>query len=497
MTAIGKARALAMRVLGASSPLVAGRLISAALTFALPLILARLLLPEEFGTYKQFFLIAQTLQLTGQLGLTQSLYYFLPRGGKERGAYVSQTFFSLAVLGVGFGIALWFAAPQLGRWLGDGSLASLRAPLALFGGLMLASASLESAILSEGRIVRAALAYVLTDGLRAGALVLGAKYGGPAGLFWAAAGTAAARVAALFFIVATRTVPFARPNAALFRTQLAYALPFAGASYLYVAQRYFSQYAVSASFDTATFALFAVASFHMPVVDIVFTPLSDVMIVHIGKAQHAGDKHAAWRAWDDAVQKLASILFPAAVCAWLFGPTLLPLLFTHKYDGSVPLFLLATAEIPLWILPLDALLRAAGDTRFLFAFNGVRIALTGGLVIGGIHWFGLPGAIAGGILSEGLARVGMLARGKRFLGVSAARMCDWAALARTAMAAAVACLPAYGVRFIGLHGMAAVVVGALVYGAVYLGITFAMMRLFRGSPAQPIADSQPRLVVGR
>ena len=42
------------------------------------------------------------------------------------------------------------------------------------------------------------------------------------------------------------------------------------------------------------------------------------------------------------------------------APTLLPLLFTHKYDGSVPLFMLATLEIPLWILPLDALLRAAG-----------------------------------------------------------------------------------------------------------------------------------------
>jgi len=397
---IARLRALFVKVLGASSPLVAGRLVSAALTFGLPLALARLLTPDQFGTYKQFFLIAATLQLTGQLGLTQSLYYFLPRGGKERGAYVSQTFLSLAVLGVAFGIALWFATPIIGRWLGDGSLAALRVPLALFGGLMLCAASLESAIMSEGRIARAALAYVLTDAVRAFALVLGAKYGGPAGLFWAAAGTSAVRVAALFFIVGTKTVPFARPHLGLFKKQLAYALPFAGASYLYVAQRYFSQYAVSASFDAATFALFAVASFHMPVVDIVFTPLSDVMIVHVGKAQHTNQPRAAWAAWNDAVQKLASILFPAAACAWLFGPTVLPLLFTHKYEGSVPLFLLATVEIPLWVLPIDALLRAAGDTRFLFAFNGARIAVTAALVLGGIHAFGLPGAIGGGILSE-------------------------------------------------------------------------------------------------
>ncbi len=494
---IARLRALFVKVLGASSPLVAGRLLSAALTFGLPLVLARLLTPEQFGTYKQFFLIASTLQLTGQLGLTQSLYYFLPRGGKERGSYVAQTFGSLALLGALFGGALWLAAPTLGRWLGDGTLASLRAPLALFGGLMLGAASLESAILSEGRIAKAALAYVLSDGVRALALVLGAKYGGPAGLFWAAAGTAAARVAALFVIVMSRTVPFARPRAALFKAQLAYALPFAGACYLYVAQRYFSQYAVSASFDAATFALFAVASFHMPMVDIVFTPLSDVMIVHIGKAQHSGRPRAAWAAWNEAVQRLASILFPAAACAWLFGPALLPLLFTHKYDASVPLFMLVTLEIPLWILPLDALFRAAGDTRFLFVFYCARLVLTAALVLGGIHSFGLPGAIAGGILSEALARVGMLARGRRFLAVTWSRLCDWAALGRTTAAAVAACAPAYAVRTLVDHGIVGVLLGALAYGTTYLGLVFALGRLFGGGAAQTIEDGEPGFVIGR
>jgi O-antigen/teichoic acid export membrane protein len=486
MKPLARLRALFVTVLGAGSPLVAGRLVSAALTFGLPLVLARLMAPREFGTYKQFFLIAQTLQLTGQLGLTQSLYYFLPRGGKERGAYVSQTFGSLAILGAGFGVALWFGAPHIGRWLGDGSLASLRAPLATYGGLMLCAAALESAILSEGRIGKAALAYVISDGIRAFALILGVHLGGPVGLFWAAAVTSAVRVAALFLIVGMRTVPFAWPRAALFRTQLAYALPFAGASYLYVAQRYFSQYAVSASFDTATFALFAVASFHMPVVDIVFTPLSDVMIVHIGRAQHTTDPRAAWAAWNDAVQKLATILFPATACAWLFGPTLLPLLFTHKYVGSVPLFMLATAEIPLWILPLDALLRAEGDTRFLFAFNGVRIAVTAALVLGGIHAFGLPGAIAGGVIAEAFARVGLMARGRRFLGVSWLQLCDWPSLSRTLVAASTACLPAYAVRHLVPPGMGAVVAGAAMYACSYVGLTFALRRTQQPLPAPAI-----------
>ena len=494
---IARLRALFLRVLGAGGPLVGGRLVSAALTFALPLMLARLLTPEEFGTYKQFFLIAQTLQLTGQLGLTQSLYYFLPRGGKERGAYVAQTFASLAALGAGFGLLLWCSTPHLGRWLGDGSLASLRAPLALYGGFMLCAASLEGAIMSEGRIGKTALALLISDGVRAFALVAGAKWGGPAGLFWAATLFAVLRVVGLFLIVGTGTVPWARPRWRLYKQQLAYALPFAGASYLYVAQRYFSQYAVSASFDAATFALFAVASFHMPMVDIVFTPLADVMIVHIGKAQHEGRGEAAWGAWNEAVQRLATILFPAAACAWLFGPTILPLLFTHKYDASVPLFLLTTIEIPLWILPLDALFRAAGHTRFLFGFYFVRLILTGALVIFGIHAFGLPGAIVGGIISEAVARVVMLARGRRFLEVSWAGLLDWGNLLRITAAAAVACVPAFGLRVAVAHGVVGVLAGAVAYGATYLGLSFAIGRLFRGGAAQAVGDGEPRLVVGR
>lgn len=486
MTLVARARALVGRTLGAGSPLVGGRLVSAALTFSLPLVLARLLSPEAFGTYKQFFLIASTLQLTGQLGLTQSVYYFLPRGGRERGAYVAQTLFSVTALGALFGVLLWCATPLVGRWVGDGQLVGLRTPLALFGGLMLAAAPLEGTLLSEGHIGRAALAYVLSDGVRAAALVAGALWDGPTGLFWAAVGTALVRWAAYVFIVVVRMVPFARPRRALFRAQLAYALPFAGASYLYVAQRYFSQYAVSASFDAATFALFAVASFHMPVVDIVFTPLADVMIVQLGRAAHEADRRAGWEAWNDTAQKLASILFPAATCAWLFGATVLPLLFTHKYDRSVPLFMLATAEIPLWILPLDALLRAEGDTRFLFVLNAVRILFTAALVLGGIALFGLPGAIGGGIAGEALARLGMLLRGRRFLGVPLGRILDWPALGRTAAAALGACVPAWALRLVPLRPVLGVLVAGTVYAGAYVGLRVLLGRR-RGARAAAAA----------
>ena len=64
---------------GPAFRLVAGRVIGGVVSFAIPVVLARVLLPTAFGTYKQLFLIYMTLYGVAQLGAAESLYYFVPR----------------------------------------------------------------------------------------------------------------------------------------------------------------------------------------------------------------------------------------------------------------------------------------------------------------------------------------------------------------------------------------------------------------------------------
>jgi O-antigen/teichoic acid export membrane protein len=475
-----RVRALLVGALGPSSPLVLARLLSAALTFGLPLALVRLLEPHAFGTYKQFFLVTTTLLLVGQFGLTQSLYYFLPRGGAERGSYVSQAVTLLWSLAIGLGIALWLLAPSVASWVGSPDLARLRLPMAVTATLMLMASPLESSLTSDGRIAGAALSYVTSDALRAGGLVAAAKWAIPhlglAAIFWAAAMVSGLRVLALVLLLERGVLPWAPIDRVRLRAQLAFALPFAGASLLYVGQRFCTQYVVSARSDPATFALFTVAAFHLPVVDIVFGPIAEVLMVQLGKTIGC-DHRASLTAWDDAVHKLASILFPAACGAWLLGPTMLPILFTQKYAGAVPLFYLATLEIPIWILPVDSLLRSAGDTRFLFIFNAIRIFMTVALVLAGIRMGGLGGAIAGGIASESIARAVMIARGRRFLGhPDLAQVLDWESLARIGLAAALATALAWLVRLVLPASLHMVLASIAVYGASYLALRFVLLK---------------------
>jgi O-antigen/teichoic acid export membrane protein len=458
------------KLLGTSSPLVLARVISTALTFGLPLMLVRLLRPAELGTYKQFFLVVMSLHLIGQMGLTQSLTYFLPRGDAGRGSYVAHALLLLWALALILGLGLFVAAPRVGNWLGSGELAALRLPLALTAALLLATAPIESALIAEGRIRASALASALSDGVRALLLVAAARLGASA-IFWAPVAVGVLRLGALVALVGGRVLPVARPDRARLVQQLRFALPFAGASLFFVAQRYSSQYLVSVRFDVALFPLFTIAYFHFPVVDIVFTPITEVLMVGLGKSL-GRDPRATQAHWNEAIVRLASILLPAVAGAWLLGPTMLPILFTDQYRAAVPLFMLATLQIPLSILPVDALLRAAGDTRFLFIFNAVRIPAAVALVLLGIHHGGLAGAIVGNLVAEALARVGLLLRGRRFL---AGPLVDWAALGRVALAAALACVPACAVRVSGAHGLRLVLPSMAVYGIAYFMLRAALL----------------------
>src|SRR4051812_32574493 len=438
-----RAQALATRLFGRSGSLVLSRILSAAITFGLPLALVRLVDPTGYGTYKQFFLVSNTVLLVGQVGLTQSLYYFLPREKDRAGSYAAQTFLGLAAIGVVAGLALYACAPLLAHFLESPGLLEFRAPLAIYTGGMLAASPLEASLVSHGRPARAAIAYTLTDALRASSLVAAAALLGGPWLFRAAAAVAVLRVVALWLLAIRGGIPFGRPTAGRFRLQLAFALPFAGSAVLWVAQRQFSQYAVSASFDPATFALFAVASFHMQVVDIVYTPTSEVLMVELAQAPRPSAGAEAFR---NSVARLATILFPATAGAWLLGSTVLPLLFTNTYLAAVPLFMLATLEIPIWVLPVDAVLRAHNETRYLLWFSAVRIAMAAAFILGGIHFFGLAGAIGGGIATEAVSRFFMLSRGCRHFEAGPWQVFDWPALGRIALSATVAAAVAWPVR---------------------------------------------------
>ena len=62
--------------------LMSGRTVGFVAAFLIPVVLARILDQAEFGTYKQLFLICGHAVRHGPVGMAESLFYFLPRAGE-------------------------------------------------------------------------------------------------------------------------------------------------------------------------------------------------------------------------------------------------------------------------------------------------------------------------------------------------------------------------------------------------------------------------------
>lgn len=396
------------------------RAFCAGVTFVIPLALARLLEVAEYGTFKQFFLLANTLYLALLLGVPQSLYYFLPRVENERRrAFVGQTLTWLAGSGLAVGLFIFLCTP-LSRAVGGEQLVALRLPMAVFCGCLLASGALEATLTAQGRPGAAAIGYVSSDAAKTVAFVVPALLGyGLHGVVWGAAIFTVIR-ACVAWIVHARPAAFEGGGAffrkELFREQLRYALPFGGAMLLAMPQQQFHQYVVSVASSPQVFAIYAVGCFNLPVVDLLYTPTSELLMYRIGELARMGaHERQAAAEFRESVGKLAYAFLPLAAGLFAIAPSFLTLLYTNKFVDSAPIFRVALAAVVLACFPVDGVLRAKGKTRLLFVSYASKIALTVPLILGLFHLLGPIGAMAGFALTETIHKTVLLALAARAL----------------------------------------------------------------------------------
>jgi O-antigen/teichoic acid export membrane protein len=393
-----------------------GRGISAVLTFAIPIVLARQLMQAEYGTYKQFFLLAATVYLVGQAGLTASLYYFLPRSEPEtRSRWLLQALIGLFLVGACAAVGTMIFGGALAARFRNPQLGAVAPALAIYIWAYLGSAPLEISLTSIKKTGWSGAITVLSDLVRTAALVLPIHYGfGVTGLAWAATAFAVLRLVAAWALALSGAVgPVARPTRAAIKQQLVYSIPFAGAVLLATAQMQLAQYFVAAMTDAATFAVYAVGVLQIPLTDMLYTPIAEVMMVRLAQTDAAGTPPI----FREAVHKLCMFFLPLTAFAMAIGPSLIPTLYTAKYLASVPIFLLATSELPLAALPVEGLLRSMNANGTLLRVGLLRVAIAAVLVPVGFFTLWLPGAMLGYVITQWTVRLLLLGIAARRLGV--------------------------------------------------------------------------------
>ena len=112
--------------------LVTGRVVGLIASFAIGIVLARIFAPAAFGTYKQFFLLYGTLYGLAQLGMAESLYFFVPRNASRMPRYVCNALITLAAAGLVCLGGLYAWRTQIAQRLTNAALADYMVLAGLF-----------------------------------------------------------------------------------------------------------------------------------------------------------------------------------------------------------------------------------------------------------------------------------------------------------------------------------------------------------------------------
>ena len=386
-------------ILRRAGPLMLARLGVAFFTFAIPMVLARVLLPESYGTFKQAWLLSNTLVLVLPLGLNQSLVYFVPREPTKKRLWESHALVLTTALGVVAAALLLGLGPLVASAFQNPELTRVMPYVAAFTAMRLAASCFDLALMAKGRIPASAAVRLASEGFYTLCLIASALWThSVAGAFAGVVIATSAKAAACWIALAGGGLQFSRRDLG---RQLAYTLPFGAAFALVIPQQQFHSYLVSTSVTAAAFAVYSVGCFQLPIIDMLYTPVSEVL--QLGMAEHDvnGDNE---------------VFVPTMALLAIAAPTLISFLFTDRYLGAVPIFRVAILSIPMAALPLDGVMRARAQNQFMFRVSALKLALTVPLVCAGLKLWGPIGALGGWICAEEICRFILLRRAARLFG---------------------------------------------------------------------------------
>lgn len=396
--------------LGKAGPLVIARLISAVLTVSIPLVLARQLNLHEYGSYKQLFLIFMTLYMVLPFGVGQSMYFFVPRNGEQARSYFGQTMVWLLGMSVVACSLLFAFEDDVARLINSPDLIKYKWELALYTAGLVGSSPLELWFTCRGKTKLSAVTYLVSDTTRALALVIPVLLGyGLHGAMVCSAAFALLRYAATW-IVLLRAKGGPIFTGKLFVTQFMYAAPFGAAMVLSFPQQAAHQYAVSASVSPEMFAIYAIGVFQLPLVDLFYTPTSEVLMVRIGELEKQKRLDLAMESFREAASKLSLLFLPMVAFLFAAAPEFISACFGAKFLPAVPIFRVGIWSIALACLPMDGVLRARNSTRHIFWSYFIKTAVTVPLVYFLVKNYGMMGGIWSWLIAEIVGKAALLVR---------------------------------------------------------------------------------------
>jgi O-antigen/teichoic acid export membrane protein len=380
--------------------------------------LARCITPAYYGRYQGFWVQWQVLHVVACLGLPTLLLTY--PGARLRGLVQAARLAHLAglagwvgVVASGFGVMQWWAGSAFAPWQA-GLFLLLSVPIAILEAYALGRRQLRAvALVSAGY----AGLFVLSHALLVAQAISSEQL--MSGLLLASA----LRLAALGYLarLGPSVVSLAEPLAwPAVRSHWAHT---AFNDVVQVLFRWVDKLALNFLLPAALFALYFNGTLDVPFLPLLLGAAGSTLLLHFGEPglTDAG-RLATLRA---AATLLGQLVFPLFFFLLFFRRELLGVVFAHRYDAAVPLFVVSSLVVPLRAYNFTALLQHKGQGHRISRGAVLDLALALALMYPLYRLLGLVGAALAFVLSTYAQAGYYLAHTARLLRVPWASLVPW------------------------------------------------------------------------
>jgi O-antigen/teichoic acid export membrane protein len=457
--------------------LALGRVVSFAALFFVPVVNVRTLSQADFGWYRQFWLLYDTVFVILALSFPASLLYYFPRAESERekSIYLTQTLMYAFVMGLVSWIVYWVLTIVLHGELAD-TVRRYAWAFCFFTLFMMIARMMEKLFVAEKRAEAQAVYIAMLFSAQALTVIAFSwlthrvDY-----IIWGLVGYALVyAVFALAYCGSKYRLSIRSVSARSFKEQLSYAVPLGLASIVLLVFAQTDKYVITHFLGREMFAVYSVGAMQLPFVDILRNSVMDVvfpLMAEFQKKEMTGEILDLWRR---ATLKMALAFFPIFVFLEVSARPFITILFTEEYAAATSVFMLYLLIFLRSSVDTTAVLMVFKKNAFMLKVNAVAFVAHVTLTILMFKRFGWLGVPATTVCMIYLQNGVFLWKSARLLKRSVFTVMPWGALfARFFTAAVLGALLFALYRVRPVHSFVELAVAGVMFMAVYAAVCLA------------------------
>jgi len=439
------------------------------------IILSRQLLVKDYGTYKQVWLIFNTLAPIIILGTQTSVPFFVRKWHESR----EKTVLFLATIFVGSGsilsgILLYFNAHHIGHYFNNDDLTSLLKIFALYPFLTLSISFKDAYFISKQRPYLASLSTLISTILLLSASIIPTLFEKNLNetFHWIVVSAIVQFIFyAILFIVYKFHQPFI-PNKSEISEFSKLSLT-VGIGYLVqIFAILIDKYVISYYYSPVEFALYSNGSLQIPFVAIVTGSIMTVLFPKMVELKKNNKIPELLNYWNEAAFKSSLFIYPIFIFSFIMGREIMVVFFSDKYVGSTPIFQIYLILFLFRNIHYSSILLVFQDLKFYLVTSFLYLIFNfiGNLVL--LKYLGLNGPAYATVIVTLILIIMILMRNAKLLGISLFQTLPYQNLFKifmTALACGIIIYPIHQQFNSRISGLYLIMITLPIYLFFYLG----------------------------